>query len=229
MRVMDPRWARVWFAATAVAVAVGITIGLVLSAENPTFLVDGQQYARFGGSALTRALNNFAFFTTQSNLIVGLTSLLLALNPSRSSTVFRIFRLIGLVAITVTFIVFHTALSGLVDLDTWAKTADTLVHTVVPIMAAAGWIMFGPRGLTSARVAKLTVIYPLAYMLFTALRGPLASDWYPYPFADVAALGYARVGINALWIGLLFVAIAGTATAVDKRLTGVHAPTLSTR
>ena len=169
MRDIDPRWARVWFATTATAVAVGIVIGLVLSAQNPTFVVDSEELVRFGGSALTRALNNFAFFTTQSNLIVGGTCLLLALNPSRSSTVFRVFRLIGLVAINVTFIVFHTALSGLVDLDTWAKTADTLVHTVVPIMAVAGWIMFGPRGLTSARVAKLTVIYPLAYMLFTVI------------------------------------------------------------
>jgi len=219
MRGVDPRWARVWFGATVAVVAVGIVIGLVLSAQNPTFVVDGEEYARFGGSSLARGLNNFAFFTTQSNLIVGGTSLLLVPNPSRSSTVFRVSRLIGLVAISVTFIVFHTALSGLVDLDTWAKIADTLVHTVVPIMAVAGWIMFGPRGLTSARVAKLTVIYPLAYMLFTAIRGPLAQDWYPYPFADVATLGYARVGINALWIGLLFLAIAGTATAVDKRLT----------
>ncbi len=185
-------------------------------------MVDSQELVRFGGSALTRALNNFAFFTTQSNLIVGGTCLLLALNPSRSSPLFRVFRLIGLVAISVTFIVFHTALSGLVDLDTWAKTADTLVHTVVPIMAVAGWIMFGPRGITSALVAKLTVIYPLAYMLFTVIRGPLASNWYPYPFADVATLGYVRVLINALWVGLLFVAIAGTATAVDKRLTGGH-------
>ncbi|MGH6952259.1 MAG: Pr6Pr family membrane protein, partial [Vitreimonas sp.] len=214
----------VWFAATTAAVAVGVVIGLVLSAQNPTFLVDGEQHARFGGSALTRALNNFAFFTIQSNLIVGATSLLLALNPNRPSTVFRVFRLIGLVAITVTFLVFHTAISGLVDLDTWAKTADTLVHTVVPIMAVAGWIMFGPRDLTSARVAKLTVIYPLAYMLFTAIRGPLASDWYPYTFADVTTHGYARVLINALWIGLLFIAIAGTATAVDKRLSGGRAP-----
>ncbi|MGW2663746.1 hypothetical protein ACWCW7_22535 [Nocardia tengchongensis] len=47
---------------------------------------------------------------------------------------------------------------------------------------------------------------------------PLASDWYPYPFADVHALGYLRVLINAVWIGLLFVGIAAGMAWIDKIL-----------
>jgi hypothetical protein len=132
--------------------------------------------------------------------------------------VFGVFRLTGLVAITVTGIVFHVALGGLLDLDSWALASDKLVHTVVPIMAVVGWLAFGPRGLTSAAIARLTVVYPLGYMIFTMIRGPLATNWYPYPFADVHALGYLRVIINGAWIGLLFVAIAAGATFVDKRL-----------
>lgn len=60
-------------------------------------------------------------------------------------------------------------------------------------------------------------------MLFTVIRGPLASDWYPYPFADVTALGYLRVVINGLWIGLLFMALAAAGTAVDRRVNGGQA------
>ena len=74
------------------------------------------------------------------------------------------------------------------------------------------------RGLTSARVTRLTVVFPLAWMLFTAVRGPLASDWYPYPFVDVGVLGYPRVAVNALWVALLFVGLAAGATALDRRL-----------
>lgn len=48
----------------------------------------------FGDSPLARTLNQFAFFTIQSNLIVGGTSLLLAIRPNRTSTVFSVFRLI---------------------------------------------------------------------------------------------------------------------------------------
>jgi hypothetical protein len=72
--------------------------------------------------------------------------------------------------------------------------------------------------LTSARIAKLTVIFPACYMLFTLLRGPLASHWYPYPFADVKVLGYFKVCVNGLWIALLFVALAAGATALDRRM-----------
>jgi hypothetical protein len=206
---MDRKWARPWFAATAGCVAAGLVIQLFVSASNASL---------FGGSALGRALNIFAFFTIQSNLIVGVTCLLLALDPDRGSPVFAWFRLLGLIAIAVTFIVFHVALSHLLELDRWAEAANQLQHTVVPVLALLGWLIFGPRGLTSARVAKLTVIYPLAYMAFTLIRGPLASDFYPYPFADPKQFGYVAVTINAFWIGLLFVVLAAGATWLDRRL-----------
>ncbi|MFC7448247.1 Pr6Pr family membrane protein [Rhodococcus daqingensis] len=195
-------------------------IQVVLDWQNnmPLVAETGELFQKFGGGPLGRALNVFAFFTIQSNLIVGATSLLLAVNPNRASTVFSVFRLTGLVAITVTGIVTYVALDGLLVFDTWALTADKLLHVVVPIMAVVGWLAFGPRGLTSPRVVKLAVLFPLAYMLFTAIRGPLSSDWYPYPFADVHELGYLRVFINGLVIGLLFVALAAAAAWLDKRL-----------
>lgn len=164
MPVVDARWSRKWLAATAAAVLAGVIVQLIVSAHNTHV---------FGGSPVGRALNIFAFFTVLSNVVVGVTTLLLALNPNRSSTVFGVFRLIGLVAITVTFIVFHVALRGLLELDTWGEVANQLLHTVVPLMAVSGWFMFGPRGLTSARIAKLTVIFPAFYMAFTLIRGPL--------------------------------------------------------
>lgn len=207
---MELKWARAWYAATAACVAIGVIIYGVLSWQNhmPAVAETGELFQRFGGSPLGRTLNIFAFFTVQSNLIVGATCLLLAINPDRSSTVFRVFRLIGLVGITVTGLVYHVALNGLLALDTWAMASDKLTHLVVPVMAVVGWLAFGPRGLASARVVKLTVLFPLTYMIFTMIRGPLASDWYPYPFANVHALGYLRVVINGVWIGLLFVSLA---------------------
>ncbi len=206
---MDQKWARPWFATTALCVVAGIALQLYISASTPRF---------FGGSPLNRALNVFAYFTIQSNLIVGGACLVLALGRATTSPLFAVARLTGVVAITVTFIVFHVALSGLLELDTLAQTANQLQHTIVPIMAVVGWLAFGPRRLTSSRVTSLTVVFPLAYMIFTAVRGPLASDWYPYPFTDVHQLGYLRVSLNAAWIALLFIALAAAATALDARL-----------
>jgi hypothetical protein len=210
---MDPKWARPWFAATAAAVAAGLIIQIGVSSGDTSV---------FGGTPLGRSLNVFSFFTIQSNLIVGITTLLLAIDPNRSSRVFSVFRLVGLVAITVTFVVFHVALSHLLDLETWAEAANQLLHTVVPVLAIAGWFAFGPRGLTSARVARLSVCFPVFYMAFVLIRGPLNSDWYPYPFADVKTLGYLKVIINGVWVALLFVALAAGATALDRRLAGLR-------
>jgi hypothetical protein len=206
---MDLKWARSWFAATSLCVLAGVFIQLFVSADNP---------ALFGGSPLNRALNIFAFFTVQSNLIVGFTCAMLVRRTNRTSTLFNVFRLTGIVAITVTFLVFHAVLSHLLDLDSWAQAANQLQHTVVPVMAVVGWLAFGPRGPTSARVAGLTVVFPALYMAFTMIRGPLSSHFYPYPFADVTALGYLRVIINGVWIGLVFVGVALGATVLDTRL-----------
>jgi len=148
---MDRRWAQPWFATTAAAVLAGLIIQIGVSSGNTSV---------FGGSPLGRSLNIFAFFTIQSNVIVGATTLLLAINPGRASAVFRAFRMMGLVGITVTCVVFHVVLSHLLDLDTWAEAANQLQHTVVPVLALVGWLAFGPRSLTSARVAKLSVLFP---------------------------------------------------------------------
>jgi hypothetical protein len=210
---MDQRWARPWFALTAACVLAGIVVQIPVTATSRT---------AFGGSAFNQVLNMFTYFTIDSNVIVGVTGLLLAINLERPSLVFAVFRMMGLVGITVTFVVFHVALSRLLDLDTWAQVANQLQHTIVPILTIVGWLAFGPRGLTSARIARLSTLFPLAYMTFTVIRGPLSSDFYPYPFADVHALGYPRVIVNAFWVSLLFLAVAAGATLLDRRF--VRAP-----
>jgi hypothetical protein len=208
-RLVDHRWARPWFAVTALCVLAGIVIQIPVTATSST---------AFGGSATNQVLNILAYFTIESNILVGVACLLLAVDLNRPSLLFAVVRMMGLVGITVTFVVFHVALARLLDLDTWAQAANQLQHTVVPILTIVGWLAFGPRGLTSGRVVKLSVLFPLAYMTFTVIRGPLSSNFYPYPFADVHALGYIRVIINALWVSLLFVGVAAGAAWLDRRL-----------
>jgi hypothetical protein len=200
--------ARIWFGLTAAVVAFGIIVQEFVTANS---------VAGHFQTPLTRALNVFAFFTVQSNLIVGATCLLLAVNPNRSSTVFRVFRLTGVVAITITGVVYHAVLRQLFDLESWALVADNALHTVVPALAVLGWLIYGPRGQTSRRIARLSVIFPVCWLLFTLIRGEIVG-FYPYPFVDVATLGYARVLINCVWISALYLGLAVGATALDGRL-----------
>jgi hypothetical protein len=210
---MSPRWARLWFGVTAACVIGGVAIS-VYSA------VVGSGHFRSG---VERGFNTFAFFTVQSNLIVGATTLLLAVSPHRNSTVFRVFRLIGVVAITVTGVVYHVALSGILELDGVHQLGNQLVHTVVPVLAVVGWLLFGPRGLTSARVVWLSLLFPLAWLAFTLVRGSFV-HWYPYPFIDVTKLGYGKVALNCVWVALLLLGLAAGATVVDRRLARTSQP-----
>jgi hypothetical protein len=59
-------------------------------------------------------------------------------------------------------------------------------------------------------------------LAFTLVRGA-AIDWYPYPFVDVVAHGYARVAINCLVVAVLFVGLGFGALALDRRLPGLAA------
>ncbi len=200
--------ARILFAATALAVFAGLAIQVQVSAT-----MTGTRFTSVGALVF----NVFCYFTVQSNIIVGVTSALLARRLDRPSTTFRVFRLTGLIAIALTFVVFHRALAGLQDLQGAAAAADTLLHTVVPVLAVLSWLTVGPRAMASWRVAALTVLFPLCWAAFALIRGALI-DFYPYPFVDVRVLGYARVLGNVCVIGLLFLALAVGAVALDRRL-----------
>jgi hypothetical protein len=201
------RWARPWFAVTALCVLAGVALSVYSATATP---------GRFH-TGIERAFNTFAFFTIQSNLIAGGTALLLAVRLDRPSTVFRTFRLIGLVAITVTGVVYHVALASLFDLDGLHQLGNQLVHTVVPLLTVLGWLIFGPRGYTSRRVAWLSLLFPACWLVFTLIRGAVI-HWYPYPFIDVSAIGYAKAILNSFWVSLLLLGLAAGATALDSRL-----------
>jgi hypothetical protein len=177
----------------------------------------------FFDTSWQRGLNVFVFFTIQSNIIVGVTTAMLALAVARPSSVFRVLRLIGVVAISITFIVFHVALRELQDLTGQAAVADVLLHTVSPVLCVVGWLVFGPRRQTSTRVVMLTLVFLLWWGSFTMIRGGII-EWWPYPFIDPTDSGYARVVVNMVLIGGVFIASAAAAHWLDQSLTRRAAP-----
>jgi hypothetical protein len=201
---------RVWLAATAAVVFTGVVIQLDATADST---------GGFFEDRTDRVLNVFAFFTIQSNLLLGITCLIAAIRPRTRSTLFRVARLCGLIGIAITGVVFHLALRDLQDLTGQAKLADFLLHTASPILGLTGWLLFGPRRLISKTVVWCTLVFPLAYGAFTLVRGE-SVGWYPYPFMDVNDHGYPRIILNCAIIGAAFVAFATGAHALDRRLPG---------
>jgi hypothetical protein len=203
-------YARLWFGLTAVIVGFGLVLQLILAARN-----DSGYFA----TPLSRAFNLLFFFTVLSNIMVTVASALLYFNPRRLSLAFNVLRLTSVIGIAVTGVVFHGVLSGLQELQGADKLADFILHTLSPIMAVLGWLVFGPRGQITPRIVKLSILFPAIYCAITLIRGPLVGDWYPYPFIDVAQYGYGRVALNCALVAVLFVGLAAGAYWLDSLLT----------
>ncbi len=72
------------------------------------------------------------------------------------------------------------------------------------------------KGQLTGRHPFLWLSYPLAYLGYWLIRGPLVG-YYPYFFIDVDALGYSGV---ALWSGALivfFLLLGSLMLFVDRR------------
>lgn len=202
---------RVWFAATALVVAVGIVLQLVVTGTSAGSGVG------FYPENPERVLNVLVFFTIQSNLLLGATTLLLAIQPERTSLVFRALRLDGVLGIAVTGIVYHLVLADLDDLSGGAAVANLLLHTITPLLGVIGWLVFGPRGQTDERAAAWSVVFPVAWLVFTLIRGEF-TEFYPYPFVDVNEHGLPTVLLNSLLIAVLFLGLAVGSALLDKRI-----------
>ena len=164
-----------------------------------------------------RVVRLFSYFTIQSNVLVGIVSLLLALDPRRDGRVFRVARLDALLCIAVTGIVYNTVLRGLAELSAAGQVSNLLLHLLAPLLAVVAWLLVGPRPRVGAATVWWSVAYPLGWIAYTFVRGAVVG-WYPYPFLDVEALGLARALVNTAVVAVVFLLLAWLVRLVDARL-----------
>lgn len=203
-------FARVWFALTALVVLVGLVTQLVVTATTT---------GGFFPANPQRTLNVFAFFTVQSNVLVAVTSARLALRPEAGGVVQRALRLAALVGIAVTGVVFHLVLRQLQELQGYAAFADLLLHTMSPLLCVVGWLCFGPRGAVDRRAVVGALAFPIAWLVFTLLRGTAVGFW-PYPFLNIDNLGLRAVLVNCGLVAVLFTGLTLGSARLDRHLPG---------
>ena len=195
--------ARGWAATTVAVSLVGVLIQLVI-------VIAGVSSVAAEPAALPVRLWRFvSYFTIQSNLLVIITVLPLVREPGHDGRVWRVLRLAALVMITVTGLVHWFLLRPLSTLTGWEAVGDVLVHVVAPVLTVLGWLAFGPRPRTDGRTVVRSLIWPIAWLVYTVVVGA-ATGWYPYPFLDVGARG---AGAVASTCGVIAVLVAGLSTA----------------
>jgi uncharacterized membrane protein len=143
------RAARGWHLLTAVITIAALVLQLWLALDgHRTLVTEGEPSTR---TTLVRFLS---YFTILSNILVAWTTSTLAIDPGRDGRVWRVLRLDAVVGITVTAVVHWFFLRPLLDLHGGDYVADKLLHVVVPLLAVAGWLVFGPRGRIALAISR---------------------------------------------------------------------------
>jgi hypothetical protein len=113
-------------------------------------------------------------------------------------------------------VIYGLLLHGMMELSGGSALANVLVHMVTPVLVPLFWICFTPKGKLTWRHPLLWAIYPLAYLGYALVRGG-AIGQYPYPFLNVAQIGWPRTAVNSAVIAAAFLLCAYALVWLDRR------------
>lgn len=186
------QWLRLGFALLTLAAIVG---QLAAAWDRPTFEI----------------ANFFSYFTIQSNLLAAIALLVgvwAGFTGRESNPTWEVVHGAATAYMLTTGIVFAALLAGLPDeLDLTEPWVNFVLHQLIPVIVVLDWLISPPHHRLAVRPALAWMAYPLAYFIYSLIRGPIA-DWYPYPFLDPdAAGGYLGVTAYAVGIAVLFVGL----------------------
>ena len=155
------------------------------------------------------------FFTVLGNLLCAVVFTAIALGQSWAVRP----KVISGVAMTMLLIgvVYGVLLQGLLDLSAGRQLASTLLHKVTTVLAPLWWLIFAVKGRLSFRDPLLWALFPLAYFAYGLTRGAI-DGVYPYPFMNVATIGWERTAVNGAVMATAFVLAGVALVALDRWL-----------
>lgn len=152
------------------------------------------------------AFNFFSFFTILSNLFAALYLTYFGLTDNGSYKS-QVLRGAATLYMLMTGVIFALLLSGIETIRLTAVPWDNLVlHYLMPIFVVTDWLLNPPKKALSNKAVLLWIIFPVAYVAYTLVRGTIVS-WYPYPFLNPLTSSYAQIAIVSAVIAV-FVVIA---------------------
>ncbi|CAN1721169.1 Pr6Pr family membrane protein [Hyphomicrobium sp. 1Nfss2.1] len=172
------------------------------------------------GALLTRSLKFFSFFTILTNLLAAAALLAPAIAPR--SALGRLLDRPGVRTAIAGYmimvgVVYYLLLVGLSDRQGASLFIEHALHAVTPPLFVFDWLLFVDRRSLDWRIGVRGLTYPLIYLAWVLARGA-TSGWYPYPFLDVADLGYARVLVNAAGLVAIYIALEAVLVAIARAL-----------
>jgi hypothetical protein len=191
-------------AAALIAAVAWIGLGAQI---NATFTTTGDI-----GATLWSVLR---FFTIIANLSLALVFSLIAADTARKAAWQQVPALT--LAILLVGIVYAVLLDGLERLTGTAIVANFLLHRVTPILVPLWWLFFMPKGKLKRGAPLRWAIFPLAYLPYGIWRG-MMDGRYPYPFLNIAKIGWLQVAGTCLVMAAGFIAAGYVLVLLDRIL-----------
>jgi hypothetical protein len=154
---------------------------------------------------LETTIRFFSYFTILTNILVAIyfTAVVIQGN-SRHRLLSSPGALTAITAyITIVGLIYQIALRHLWQPEGQQWLVDELLHTVIPFAVIIFWYFNESSFPIRFQQIGVWLIYPLVYFIFILIRGGF-SNFYPYPFVDVPALGLTRVLINGACMIILY-------------------------
>jgi hypothetical protein len=206
-------------AATFAVAAFAIIVQFVLVLRGHQHLGDTEPAIEATGrpGLGIRVVRFASYLTIWSNVLGAATAATLALDPDRDGRVWRALRLDAVVILFGGGVVHWFFLRPLLHLHGADLLVDRLLHIVVPLLVVIGWLVFGPRDRAARAGLGAFLVVPVIWLGYTLIRGAIV-NWYPYPFVDVSAHGYAYVVLASAAIAALMTGLAVGCIWLDDRL-----------
>ncbi len=179
-------------------------------------LVRGDSLAGMAGSSL----RFFSFFTILTNVLAAATLLIPLVAPYSAAGRF-LSRPTVRTAVTgyiiMVGVIYFLLLRDLSQRQGWPMFFEYMLHYVTPPLFVLDWLLFVDKRDLDWRLGLSALGFPLAYLVWTVIHGA-ATGWYPYPFVDVAELGYARAAVNTAGLVLAFLALEMALVGIGRLL-----------
>ena len=166
------------------------------------------------------AVEYYSYFTIQSsliNVVILALSGLVAVRLRAESRLWGVLRASVVSYAVVTAVVYNVLLRGLPDEGyVGVQWPNEVIHVWMPLFLLLDWLFSPARPVLRMRDVRIVVIYPIAWLAFTLVRG-LLDGWFPYPFLEPNGPdGWSGVLGYVLGIAAFIIAIAVGLIAISR-------------
>jgi hypothetical protein len=155
----------------------------------------------------------FNYFTNLSNLLAAITISMWARNhrathdPAQNINHDHLDISSVVAYVWLAGIIYNLKLRNFMPANEMLLLASIIMHDLIPLLFLLFWCTCIPRMRFSVWRILSWLIFPVAYFIYTLVRGEIVGH-YPYPFLDVTKFGYIAILKNALGIMLTLLALS---------------------